>query len=181
MTLDAEQTQNLLEEHLERYPQMEATDAYLLVRQAVLGPATEIPPLRDVIRMQLHGQIAQLDEERQTLPHEEPVELLHPETSMGRVHLRPYLRAGGSPERLVKALEETRGRFQAPGVEALGGALGALRSEIARVAPSSIPLPVFDALLREMIGQQMPALEHSASYQEAYQPLYHLVLLDALA
>jgi hypothetical protein len=176
--LKPDQLHALLAEHLDRYPDMQAPDLWRLLRQATFGPA-DIEPLTELIRHQLHADVAAL-EDPSPLDHEEPVELLSPDAALARVHLRPYLRAGGSLERLALALDRTRRALAPPEIERVGPLLGAARAALPALGAPEALLTSLDELLRELIPAGLPDRAHSDAYAARYQPLYRVVWLEAL-
>jgi len=171
---------DLIEDHLDRYPDLEAVDLYVLLHQVALGPGQEIVAPKLALEA-LVEQARSLDLE--VREWEEPVEVLDHDRELARVHLRPYLRAGGEVGRLHAAVVSTASQ--------LHGNHGYLR-ELASMALQHLDDDVLaDASfarrdLQRVIGeasrggfQEIPT--HSEIYRELYEPAYHVVLLDELA
>lgn len=175
--LSAEAVQFLVDEHIERYPEMAAQDFYKLAWNAC-GGGGEDEVFREIVRLRLMQEISELELEAKAW--EDPLEILHEEAGVGRVHLRAYLRAGGSMERLVDALVATREKFSSPGIDAMGVVLGTMRAELAARDDHKVVMSDFDALLREKIAEGLPEMEHSARYIENYDPHYVVILTELL-
>jgi hypothetical protein len=165
--------QQILTDHLARYPLMQVEDVYKLVHQASLGSEHAVS---DVARA------------REWLAHElthlgkgpaEPI--LDPISADGRilrVHLRPYIATGGDPARLLDAFVRTANGFQ--------GSIDQLRIYWAHVEQMAVAghLPFSQALVREyavrMEELNYPVVHHSDAYRAAYRPAYRIIARDFL-
>lgn len=169
----------LLDEHLERYPLITPTDLYKLAHQACLGPGHLLDHSTErMVRDALASEVRSLDLEPRAW--EDAVELLHPDSEMARVHLRPFVRAGGEVGRLADALIATVEEVGDGDKDALGTMLGAFRQGLQGRA-LSWETSAFDALLRTQIEAGLTLVSHSDTYREAYDPHYRVVLLKTLA
>ena len=98
----------LLSAHLVRYPAMQLDDIYKLLHQAALGPghAMDNPA---AARKRLDQELAAMGE-----ASAEPLrDIISPDGRLGRVHLRSYLAAGGTPDALHRAFVETANSYPA--------------------------------------------------------------------
>lgn len=168
---------SLLAAHLDAFPHAEPADLYKLLYQAILGVEHALGPellLRDKLIEEVRG----LD----LTPREweEPAEPIHPTRDLARVHLRPYLRAGGSLDRLATAMLQTAAQWPPTPTEQLAATLGLARAALRRVAPT-FDHAGFDKLLHEMALKAFPAQHHSDAFKGTYDPHYRVVLLDLLA
>lgn len=154
-------------------------DVYKLLYHAALGSEHAVGDPAGVDRW-MRREVAELGPAPDG-PAEMMVESLGP---FVRVHLRPYLAAGGSPGTLLAAFIRT-GSLRVP-KESLHRALeAALAAARERVWPwSADELAAFFDAARE---RGDPAVHHSAAFAAAYRPAYRVVaagevpaLLEAL-
>lgn len=154
----------LLENHQNRYPAMQAQDAYKLIHQAACGPAHAVT----------NPQAAQdwLEEELQTLhdPYPEPaIDPISPDGALVRVHLAPYLAAGGNIERLLDAFITTSREFPAD------------PTKLRKYFDTALALfPGLESLVETLKPQGYPAMHHSPAYRKAYKPAYRVALKEFL-
>ncbi len=169
---------DLMEEHADRYPDMEAEDLYKLFYQAFVG--VEVPITAPV------GEWEILVEEARAFTFEgdaseEPIEILDPEKGLARVNVRPYLRAGGALERLFAGYEAAAKEYTSD-VRMLEKAIAqALRILDGEGAPDvGFERDDFKRVAGAAARQGYAPRPHSATYKEAYTPAYRLVLIDAM-
>lgn len=154
--------------HLDRYPAMELVDVYKLAHQACLGSEHAVPDRARAERW-LEHEIAQLGDG----PPEPMLDPISTDGRVLRVHLRPFLAAGGDACELLDAFVRTANEFR--------GSVERLRSCWARVeamaAAEVVPFrqDAAAALGRRMEAIGYPALHHSDAYQRAYRPAYRVV------
>jgi len=163
----------LVREHVTRYPALEVQDLYKLLHQATLGSEHAVADTAGV-RAWMQREIAALGGG----PPEPIVDTLGAGGTYVRVHLRPYLAAGGRPERLLAAFVATAnaappdvGRFACAHAAAL---------QLAR--DGALPWPEA-AVARFFSDQELagdPSVHHSAAFAARYQPAYRVVALDLL-
>ena len=165
----------LLVAHLERYPLARAEDIYKFAHQSVFGPAHAIPS-RDRARVFLEEEIAALS----AAPAEEPLlDALSAGPELARLNLRPFLAAGGDPERLLDAFVATAALVHgdaAAMTRRLGEAVAVLR-ELGGEAGEAARL---EALAGERAAAGYPAIHHTDAYRDAYRPAYRVVRVDLL-
>jgi hypothetical protein len=92
----------LLAAQAARHPRMEVQDLYKLVHQAALGSEHAVSDTA-AARRWLAREVAALPEG----PPDPLVDPLTPDSQLVRVHLRPFLAAGGDPEALLQAFVRT--------------------------------------------------------------------------
>ena len=143
---------------------MEAQDAYKLIYQAACGPAHAVTD-RTVALNWLKTEVLNLNE-----PYPEPFfDPISPDGSLARVHLAPYLAAGGSMEDLVDTFIATS-QALLPDYSKLEGYL-----------EDSLPIfPDLATLVKLLKPKGYPALHHSSTYRAAYKPAYRVVLIEFL-
>lgn len=163
----------LLSAHLARYPAMQLDDIYKLLHQAALGPghAVENPA---AARKRLAEEIAALGE----APGELLQDVISPDGRLARVHLRPYLAAGGDPDTLHRAFVATANSYPASPdkLAKFCACLGDLAAAGGIAFTREATLAYFDDIARG----GYPAIHHSEAYRNAYRPAYRVVALDLL-
>ncbi len=190
LALQPQDVQSLITEHLERYPESKPVDFYRLAYHAIIGPDTlglteieQAAPVEELLRLRLLEQAKA--EELAPHPWEEPVEILFESKELARVHIRPYLRSGGSLERLAKADALTRYKMQEHRDNvALAQTLGLVRaalmdSEAVQNGPA-LWRQKLDVLLRDSISEGLPPKAHSETYLDIYKPMYRVILLETM-
>lgn len=171
----------LVRQHLRSYPDMQIEDVYKLAHQALAGPGHAAPSLEQADAW-LMDEIAGLEARAGDVPVSEPagdqvVVAIRPDSSLLRVHLRPFVARGGDPADLARDFvaaaraTEQDADSVAPALAALGACL----------ASSDLP---FDrarllAFFDERIEEGAPAIHHSDTYTRLYRPAYRLVLAGA--
>jgi hypothetical protein len=158
----------LLRAHLARYPVMQPADAYKLLHQATLGSEHAIPS-RALAEQWLAREIA-------TLPPGPPellVDTLGTGGRFARVHLRPFLAAGGVPDSLLSAFVLTASTA-ARDTTQLACALDAVRAMVAR-GETGWSADSVEQLFRDAALAGYPAMHHSKAFEAAYHPAYRVV------
>jgi len=141
------------------HPAAESQDFYKLAHQGVLGSEHAVGT-GDAARAWMRQELASLKPAPKGVT-EPLIEPLPPNGRYVRVHLRPYLARGLSPDSLVNAFIATANEGHqdtAPLVCALASLSGAERA-------------VFEAQRRNGFG----AVHHSSTYERAYAPAYRVV------
>lgn len=163
----------LLSAHLARYPAMQLDDIYKLLHQAALGPghAVDNPA---AARKRLDQELAALGE----APAEPLRDIISPDGRLGRVHLRSYLAAGGTPDALHRAFVETANSYLASPdkLAKFCGCLGDLA--VAGGIPFARDQVV--AYFDRITQASYPVVHHSRMYTDAYKPAYRVVAIDYL-
>jgi len=154
---------SLLQAHLKRYPAMQVQDIYKLVHQAALGSEHALLDA-SAARNFLENEIKEMGSglpEPLTDPISADAEIL-------RIHLRPYLASGGTPETLLDAFLATAHNFH--------GDITTLESywDTAR-RTRFLPDSVMDGFILKMREAHYPAVHHSEIYRENYQPAYRVI------
>jgi len=163
----------LLSAHLARYPAMQLADIYKLLHQAALGPghAVDNPA---AARKRLDEELAALGDASDELLQD----VISPDGRLARIHLRPYLAAGKTPDALLRALVETANTYPASpdklarfcdclGDLAEAGGIPFAREEV---------LAYFEKIARD----GYPVVHHSAAFRSAYHPAYRVIAVDLL-
>lgn len=168
----------LLTRHHERYPRMQIADLYKLIHQATFGGEHAVPD-PDRARQQLIREAVGLtteSAERGRAAPEPLIEPLTPDGAIFRVHLRPYLAAGGRLESLLDAFVSTANGYAGSPrrMRAYWGVARRLAIE-GRLPFRADRLDDFLAA-REAAG--FPAVHHSEAFVNSYRPAYRVVGRD---
>ena len=159
--------------HLGRYPAMQCEDVYKLAHQACLGSEHAVPD-RARAERGLERELAQLGDG----PPEPAIDPISPDGRIVRVHLRPFMAAGGMAAELLDAFVRTANEFRGSS-ELLRACWGSVE---AMAAAGSLPfsLASTEAFGRRAEGAGYPAVHHSAAYGAAYRPAYRVVAVEYL-
>jgi hypothetical protein len=147
---------------------MEPADGYKLLHQATMGSEHAVSD-RGAAARWMEREWSEMAEG----PEEPLVDTLGAPARFARVHLRPWRRAGGSPDVLVDAFVQTAGRAQ-PDPGALSCALDQMAGVAGQVG-SRWDAATVKSLIREQRTAGYPAVHHSAQYEASVRPAYRLV------
>jgi hypothetical protein len=159
----------LIDEHLGRYPEMEARDVYKLLYQGTMGMGHLVRSPGDfAVRLQTEYEAV-------SPRHAEPLwETIHPEDAIGRLNLRPFKAQEGNIESLIAACLET--------AEGTWGTLADLSTawatfvKLARAGRwQRFPPTEVQSLSAWLEAHSYPVVHHSTRYVEAYRPAYRLL------
>lgn len=171
--LEEERFRRVVKHHLESYPCLELQDLYKLTFQAAMGSEHAVPS-RQAARQWLEREIASLG----TVADEAFSEPLSPDGDLVRINLRVFVDSGGDPDELLDAFVGTANQYRGSNerLERYWSYIEAMARD------QELPFPVAQVqqLWREMESQGLPAVHHSDSYGDHYQPAYRVVLLDLL-
>jgi hypothetical protein len=156
---------------LQRHPALEPADVYKFAHQAALGPAHAVPDSGHASQW-LHSELAELTPD-DTTPL---VDSLSPDGRLVRVHLRPFLAAGGCATGLLRAFLATARRRH--GTHQTLTRYGGYAVELARLGVIPVAADSLATLWRTMEQRDFPALEHSAEYVRLYRPAYRVIATD---
>jgi hypothetical protein len=163
----------LLSQHLQRYPRMQLADIYKLLHQAALGPGHAVNDLA-AARSRLEDEVKGLGEG----PEDLIADPISPDGKLARIHLRPYLAAGYGADTLVDAFVQTARDFpSAPDkLVKFCGCLG----DLAEADGLPFSRDEVERYFQSIASQRYPVVHHSEGYREAYRPAYRVVALDLL-
>ncbi len=161
----------LLSQHLARYPLMQLPDAYKLLHQATMGSEHAMKG-REMAAAWMAEELKDL----KPGPVEPLVDTLGNPGRFARIHLRPYIAAGYSPDTLVNefVLTATTAR---PDTVQLACALNAMLSMSKGGAIPWKPDSVA-AFVSERRAARFGAIDHSEAFEKAYKPAYRVVSLN---
>ncbi|HEX3050496.1 MAG TPA: hypothetical protein VHP83_07570 [Aggregatilineaceae bacterium] len=167
-----ERLASLIQTHLARYPHMELFDVYKLLHQATFGPGHAITN-KKAAREYLDEESAKAVS---TPPREPLLENIHPDGLIMRLHLRPYLAYRGSLkillEAFIRSADQVRGdrdqmawcwsRFEA-------------MCELSEPSAGRFDCRELALFGRMRARELWPAVHHSPTYNEAYDPVYRVL------
>jgi hypothetical protein len=163
----------ILADHARRYPRWTEEDLYKLVHQAALGSEHAIK--------EKAGVAARLIRELETLgagPEEPLLDPLAPDSTIIRVHLRPFTRLGLDPGPLAEAFLQTAQEFQGSPqcIEDYSG----IAEELALAGRLGISQEALQRFFGEMKTNGYPAVHHSVRFRAYYRPAYRVVASNFL-
>jgi hypothetical protein len=156
-------------------PASEAADLYKFLYQAIFGPGHAITDRAAAVKS-LEDEIDGLGP---PMPGEEPCLTLGGVPILVRVHLRPFVAAGGDPEALIDAFVATPAEVHGSPdqmTEAISLVVKWLHSSGQKELATQL-----EQLGRNLAAEGYPMTHHSPVYIEAYQPAYRVVAADLAA
>jgi hypothetical protein len=171
--VESAEFQQVIQIHLDRYPELEMQDLYKLVFQAAMGSEHAVSD-REGARQWLIRELSTLA----NAPPQPLTEPLSPDGTLVRINLRTFVEEGGRSEDLLEA-------FVASAAQYLGSKEDLRRywNQVEAMAESgSLPFDVLEMkeYFAEMESQGLRAVRHSDRYRERYSPAYRVVLLKFL-
>jgi hypothetical protein len=163
----------LLGQHLQRYPRMALADIYKLLHQAAMGAGHAIDDV-DAARRRLEAEAAQLG----AGPADPMADPISPDGELARIHLRPYLGAGRELSALFDAFVQTA-RTRAPDPDKLAKFCGCL-GDLAQAGGIPFTRAQVEAYVSDIVAEGYPVVRHSDAYRTAYAPAYRVVALSSL-
>lgn len=162
---------SLIQSHIERYPEMELTDVYKLLHQATFGSGT--PDVNKKIEREWLESEYRIYKPNPNLPLMESVS---PDGRWVRLHLRPYMAAGGKIDPLVDTFVVSVKQVQLNN----GAQLTAWWQAFEQLAQTrwSFPLDELQIFGKIHAGLRWPAIAHSPKFVRTYQPLYRVLVSD---
>lgn len=160
----------LVQAHFQRYPALQADDAYKLLHQATMGSEHAISDRKGPTEW-MTREWAEMGEG----PGEPLIDTLGSRGRFARIHLRQWKAIGGSPDRLVDVFVLTANSARPDSAE-LTCALSAL---VAAARAGRIPLDAsaLDSMASLRAGEGFPAVHHSPGFETNYRPAYRVVSL----
>lgn len=163
----------ILTSHISRYPEMKIQDVYKLIHQASMGSEHAISDLGEA-RTWLEQELNELGEGPQE-PVKDPISV---DENILRVHLRPYMTAGGKPEALLEAFIRTAKESQ--GDTHLLEQYWDVAAQLAKESKLPFPASEMEIFFESLKAQGFPAMHHSLGYKRKYRPAYRVVKADFL-
>lgn len=165
LNIDKDSTRRLILQHYERYPKMQIEDMFKLLFHSSFGCEHAVSSLERV-RGYMLSELERADMDSDVL-----VEEL--DSDYSRVHLS-YISRGLSPDTLA-VMFYLSARPVEDGRERLKFKLSVLR-DMAREGRFAFSLEALDAAISEWESLGYPAIHHSATFRECYNPAYRVVL-----
>ena len=161
----------LLSQHIARYPRMQLDDIYKLLHQAALGPGHAVKDAA-AARAWLEKEVAELG----TGPVEPENDIISPDGRLVRVHLRTWVAAGRSLDDLNRVFVETANSYppSRDRLEKFCGCLGDLAGAGRIPFAQQEVVAYFDRIAQA----GYPVVHHSRTYTDAYRPAYRVVALQ---
>lgn len=162
------QMQRIVEEQIRRHPDLGPEDVYKLLHQAAMGSEHAMTDTAGV-RAWMANELATMGEG----PNEPMIDTIAPGGAVVRVHLRPWIAAGRSPDSLVAAFMKTASTFPqdtARLTRYLQAGRWAVENSATRFGSGR--WYTFTDSLRKA---GYPAIHHSQGYEQAYHPAYRVV------
>jgi hypothetical protein len=152
---------------------MELPDAYKLLHQATMGSEHAMKG-----RAMATAWMAEELKDLQPGPTEPLVDTLGSTGRFARIHLRPSLAAGYSPDTLVNEFVLTAATAR-PDTGQLACALKALQA-MAKAGRVPWPADSVSAFVTERRAAHFGATDHSHAFEHAYHPAYRVVALNLM-
>jgi hypothetical protein len=171
-----ETLRTLINTHIERYPQLDILDIYRLLHQAEFGPGHALKNLKSVREwLERESEIIEADTSASML------ESVHPEGSIVRLHLRPYLAAKADLGKLLQAYIESSKAVEGR-TDRMKAAWEYFQSlvQVGGVLESRFDRRTVALIGRTRAAENWPASHHSPAFEQAYKPAYR-VLTRSLA
>jgi hypothetical protein len=158
----------VIQAHVARYPGMEPQDLYKLLHQGSTGSEHAVES-REAAARWMEREVATLGEG----PAEPMVDTITPGGAYVRVHLRPFLAAGGDPAALLSAFVATA-NAGAPPTSRLPCALA---TAVAMAKEGLLPWDptALDAYADRQRAVGYPPGHHSEVFAARYRPAYRVV------
>jgi hypothetical protein len=174
MQADPGSLQTLVQKHLSWYPLMELRDIYKLLYQGVMG-AEHLMPSREEYTRYLETEYEPLQPD----PTQRVLEPVRYDGALYRLNLRPYKARQPGLEQLIPYLLETAHIITGSRAELL-----AVWSEFTQLCLQG-QIQQFDAAFIQPFSQWLeqvdyPALHHSETYSQQYQPAYRLIAVQLI-
>jgi len=169
MSDDHESTfRRIIRSHSVRYPLIRPSDIYKLIFQAAMGSAHRVRSI-DSAREHFKEEISSI----RSGPVEPVVDIIAHDGSISRINIRPYLRAGYNPEKLIGMFARTAEEFTGSTEILELYCRWLLRMNADGLLSANIE--GIDQYLTEMAESGYPAVHHSSVYRNAYSPSYRVI------
>jgi hypothetical protein len=170
-TVTDEAVAALIRTHVQRYNEIDILDVYKLLHQGVFGPGHAVTNQRAA------KEWLERESEIQTPNAGELLaESVHPAGEIVRVHLRPYIAAGGSLKKLLDAF--IRSAKAADGDPTTMAAWWGVFQHMTE--PGGVLVNRYSARTVSLVGrtratEKWPASPHSPPYDRSYKPAYRVL------
>lgn len=164
---------------LAQHPRAGLADLYKFTHQGVRGGEHAVGDGAGAAAW-MNGEVRALD----TLPatvREPLIESLPPDGRFVRVHLRPFLAAGGAPARLLDAFVATANTPASAAARIEAEFTCAERGIEAVLLPSGVSRAAIAQYFAARRAAGWDAVHHSPAYERAYRPAYRVVAKERAA
>ncbi len=158
----------IIKSHSVRYPLMKCTDIYKLIYQAAMGSAHRVRSI-DSVRKHFEEEISSIG----IGPVEPVVDPIAHDGSILRINIRPYLRAGCNPEKLIEAFVRTGNEYTGSTGKLELYCWWLIRMKEEGLLPDG--LRAIEQYLDAIAESDYPAVHHSSIYRNAYSPSYRVI------
>ncbi len=152
---------------------MRIDDAYKWIFQATRG-GEHAAPSREAATAWLEREVTSMGEasviEREWIP-------LCPDSSIGRLHLRPFKARGGKNDDLINAFLTSARDFRSE-PKAFTDAWAELGKRLKKKGFGAVTHKEWQRLDREMKKKDYPAVHHSDEYNRTNKPAYRVITLE---
>ena len=166
--MERDKIRGILSSHFYRYPKMKVDDLYKLCHHASMGSEHAITDEKFVEEW-LHRELQTMGEG----PDDPMVDEIASDGHIIRLHLRPYIKAGGASPALLKAFITTAHRYKKN--DGLMMAYWHVIKEISSDGTLPKALKDYDIFFIQMQRDKFPAVHHSPDYEKAYRPAYRVI------
>lgn len=160
--------ESMIKAQLAMYPEMLEQDWYKLFHQASMG-SRHLGVDDSLIYNYLLGEWDRIEASNQ----EPLVEYIAPDSSMVRIHLRPYKAKGGTPEAVFEAMKKTWETFE-PSENRLQELMDELLA-VAGMERIGVQKEVLARLIETQKNTGFPPMHHSELYESKYKPAYRVI------
>ena len=147
---------------------MEIQDVYKLLHQSAMGSEHAVNDAA-AVRKWMEKEIAGLNWN----PKEEMIDTISPGGKIVRINLRPFIKAGMNPEKLLNAFIETANKYKGD-KEILERNLNCFL-EMLDNGELNFSKEEAQKYFNELKEKDYPAVHHSKKYGEKYSPAYRVV------
>jgi len=168
---------NLIAAHLTRYPKLDIVDVYKLLHQGVFGPGHAIKypkQTREWLERESELAVAAVTDAASPM-----LESVHPEGSVVRLHLRPYLTARGDLNKLLNAFIDSSKAVEGK-PEMLADWWGQFEqmTQPGGAFAGRFDLRTLALITRARIAENWAACHHSPVFNFEYKPYYRVLSRD---
>ena len=165
--------ENLIDSHLNRYPDLQVEDLYKLVYQATLGNGHAISDSLEVAEW-LKKDLADPDQNTS----EPMIDTLGSCGRFARIHLNAYIKSGRRPENIIDAFIKTGALCPAD-----SNAFFCAISVIGKMSANG-KLPWGDSRINKFLSEQAkksyPAVHHTEKFISKYRPHYRIIAIKLI-
>ena len=167
-TNEIDPIKGIIKKEIIKYPEMEIQDVYKLLHQSAMGSEHAVNDAA-AVRKWMEKEIAGLNWN----PKEEMIDTISPGGKIVRINLRPFIKAGMNPEKLLNTFIETANKYKGD-KEILERNLNCFL-EMLDNGELNFSKEEAQKYFNELKEKDYPAVHHSKKYGEKYSPAYRVV------